>query len=95
MVKAMTRYPESREVEYLLDDARLVHDERTGSWTLYRIPTPNMLLEAARGRNGFRTMLHDDWTPERVAAYCAPVRVEMPSMNTAPNRELAPEVCDD
>ena len=42
-----TRYPETQEVEYVTDDfSRIVHNERTGEWTLFRLPTPNDILAA-------------------------------------------------
>ena len=62
---------------YVTDDfCRIVHDTRTGEWTLFRIPTPDDLLEMAAG------VKHPRITD--LAAYAAPIRVTPPTLADAP-----------
>lgn len=82
-----TRYPETHEVEYVTDDfSRIVHNERTGEWTLFRIPTPNDLLEHALDMLGKRV--------SDLAAYSVPIRYTPPVLADAP-RHTAEVAADD
>lgn len=45
---SVTHFPETGEIEYVTDDfARIIRNTRTGELTLFRIPTPNDILEHA------------------------------------------------
>ena len=77
---AVTRYPDSREVEYVTDDfCRIVHCERTGAWTLLRIPTPQDILDNADTRP-FGTAAN----ARNIPALTAPIRVTPPVLADAP-----------
>ena len=72
-----TFYPETEEYVYVTDDfCRIVHDTRTGEWTLFRIPTPDDLLAHAFGAKAPRI--------GNLAAYTAPIRFTPPTLADAP-----------
>ena len=65
---SVAHFPETYEIEYVTDDfSRIIHNMRTGELTLFRIPTPNDILEnAAFGVYDPRI--------ENLAAFMEPVR---------------------
>ena len=73
-----TRYPETQEVEYVTDDfSRIVHNERTGEWTLFRIPTPNDILAAAHPKATAHALSAIELLAEPVR-YTPPVLADVP-----------------
>lgn len=70
-----TYYDETREWVYVTDSfSRIVHDTRTGEWTLHRIPTPNDLLDVHYGMPD----------AQDIATLTAPVRIATPTLPDAP-----------
>lgn len=84
-----TRYPESQEVEYITDDfSRIVHNERTMEWTLFRIPTHNDILNAVRGGEIVKREAQ-----QLIADIVKPVRYTPPVLADAPRHSA--EVMDE
>lgn len=82
-----TDHADSREVVFDYDDgSRVIHDTRTKSWTLFRIPTQDDLCEHAQGATN--TRLAD------LAAYCAPIRYVPPVLADAPRHDAEVSVDD-
>lgn len=84
-IVSATRYPETQEIEYITDDfCRIVQNERTGEWTLFRIPSPNGILSVVfEGRMNEGT----------IEQYTAPIRYTPPQLADAPRHNA--EVMDE
>jgi hypothetical protein len=66
-----TYYDDTREWVYVTDDfCRLVHDTRTGEWTLFRIPTPAHIMDTLRPQS--------DDNKHDLMAFTAPIRYVPP-----------------
>lgn len=75
-VIARTEHPDSREVQAFYDDgSKVIYDERTKTFTLYRWPTQNDILAAASG---------DVAAQETFLQWIAPVRYTPPTLADAP-----------
>lgn len=75
-VISRTEHADSREVEYLYDNGtRVIHDERTGAWTVWRIPSITDILAAAKGNGDAQSNILDITEPVR---YTPPVLADAP-----------------